>query len=159
MLASGTLAYNYKQKFKNKIKMFNEAVEYVSFCKNNISFYKENLYEINSKYNIMHENKNAKSNLFILKNNTYQLNYEKVVQYLKPDELDYINQFIINIGTQDYQVELDRCDMMINYLYKKKDDAAYELKNKGELWFKIILMIGAVISIIVWWHYGCFCFI
>lgn len=150
MLTSGVVAYKYKNKFKLKIKAINELESYVNYYESNMDFYREDLYKINSNYNIMQENKNAKSNIFALNNGVYALNNDYLLKILKAEEFEVISKYFIDIGKLEYDNEKVKNNAMIKYLNLKKSEFKEELKNKGEMWFKIILMMGAIVSIIVW---------
>lgn len=150
MFVFSVAAYKYKNKFRLKIKLAEEIISYVEFYETNISFYKENLYKINSRFNIMQENKNAKNICLQLNNNIYLLNNKILFKTFDSGCCDIINKYFSEIGQSDYCYEKDKSDNILKFLTKLKNEAKEDLKTKGEMWFKIILMIGVLISIIIW---------
>ncbi len=150
MLIFGTIAYKYKNKFKLKLNTILIIIDYINYYETNINFFRESLFNINSNYIIMQENKNAKNNIFKLKSNTLLINYDYLIRLFKSDEISIINKYFEEMGNREYNEEKIKNDNILKFLTSLKEKTKDDLKTNGEMWFKIILMIGVIVSIIIW---------
>ncbi len=148
----GYIGFKQKQKIINQKKLVENIIEYITFYNSNLSVFKTNLFEINSKYIIMQNNKNANNTSFILKNgNLYQYNYEFLKKsLLNLTELNLICTYFNEVGKFDYDTEKAKSNEILKVLSGAKQRLQNEIKSKGDLYFKLLLAIGAVIAIIIW---------
>lgn len=161
VLGFGLFGYYQKQKIKNKNKLVQLIIDYVNFYDANLSVFKNDLFEINNNFIIMQNNKNANINNLVIKNaDLFQINHEMLHGCLKKDnELSLIVNYFHLIGRGEYDDEKTKNAEMIRLLEKMQKRTTEEIKTKGDMNLKIILAVGAVIAILIWWIYGCFCFI
>lgn len=150
MIVFSYCAYVYKNKFKIKTKILSELIEYIEYYNINISFYKDDIKKINSDYNITQNNKNAKNTVFIQNNNIKQLNNVVLLKYFNNNEISIISQYFSVMGLYNVDIEKEKSNTVIKYLSELKNKTQEDLKTKGEMWFRIILIIGVMISIIMW---------
>lgn len=141
---------------KNKYKKQKEMLEFLSvfldYLYLNISLYKNNINEIINNYKIQQNNKNAKFvKLFQNSNNLRLIDEDFLKLYIYNKEyLVSIKLFFDTLGTG---IKDDECEkikqlnsLLKSYILKTNDD----IKNRGDLSFKIILAIGVVIDIVLW---------
>lgn len=152
IIAFGVIGYKQKEKLINQKKLIDKIKEYVLFYDSNLSVFKNDLTMINSSYINMQNNKSANNVLFILKNdNLYQYNYELLKIKLKNcNELELITSFFRTIGSLEYKDEKTKNSEMINVLKNASMRFDNDIRTKGDLYFKILLAVGAVIGILIW---------
>lgn len=141
---------------KNKYKKQKEMLEFLSLFMDylylNISLYKNNINEIINNYKIQQKNKNAKLiKLFQNSNNLQQINEDFLKLYVYNEECFVAIQLFFNaLGTSTKEDECEKIKQLNlglkSYILKTNDD----IKNKGDLSFKIILAIGVMIAIVLW---------
>ena len=147
LLVFSVVAYLYKKHYENQSETIKEIIDYIEFYDNNISLNKENLIEINNKFNIMQKNKNAKHLTFSLKNNMLCVNNIKNLQIIDNEK---INNYFNSMGVSEYIFEKEKNKAELEYLYVLHKISKDEIKTKGELGLKIIMAIGAIIAILIW---------
>jgi hypothetical protein len=54
------------------------------------------------------------------------------------------------VGNNEYEYEIEKIKVFLNFLKRKKEESSLNFKNKGVLYFKIMLSIGAVLAILIW---------
>lgn len=150
-----------KQRYENECLFLRYIEDFVNYYYSNIALFKNNTVEIINNYIIMQENKNANyNNLFLKNGNLYSINDKILSKYiLFSGDVLIIKQFLTGIGNNEYEYEIEKIKVFLNFLKRKKEESLLNLKNKGVLYFKIMLSIGAVLAILIWWWYGCFNFI
>ncbi len=158
MLVGGYIALCYKNKLKQEYLLLNYIKGFFEFYVANIELFKENVDYIINNYIIMQKNKIANyNNLFLKNSNIYQINEEFINKTINNSNLKFaiINQ-LKQIGKNDFKYEKEKSKAMINFLSKEVDTAYENYNKKGGLYFKIIIAIAAVVSILIWWFYGSF---
>lgn len=141
-------ACKYKNHYDYKLAIVQEILAYIEFYDNNISLFKENLIEINNRYIIMQKNKNAKQYCFI---ENYVIKHNKNIEIFNENDNRIINDYLSGIGKNEYEFEKEKNKSILNFLNKLQEKTKEEVKTKGELGAKIIVAIGAVLAILVWW--------
>ena len=64
------------------------------------------------------------------------------------------------IFTREYRkLWKNKSEEMINSLCGMSKRLNNDIRFKGDLYFKILLAVGAVLAILIWWLYGSFCVI
>lgn len=160
VLCFGLIGYFYKQKLKDEKEAYLILKSYVEFLSANITLFKTNLAEINNNYIIMQKNKNAKSYKLIYKNtNNHVINpviFEKLIQ----NKNDYfvIKSFFENLGKNEYEFEKESIKEFEKFVDLRLKNQEFLIKNKGDLTFKIMLAIGAIVAILLWWKWWKFLF-
>ena len=152
------VGYYYKNKIKKEIDVLEFLKDFISFYETNLVLYKNDIHEIFNNYKITQKNKNAKQlNIFENNDNYLKINEENLKEYVSNE---YTNGLIIkyfsSIGMSDYLFEKEKLLNFKNVLSNKIIVLEKELKEKGGLFFKIMLAIGMVLSILIWWKYGYF---
>lgn len=158
MLTGGYVALFYKNKLKQEYLLLNYIKEFFEFYVSNIELFKENIDYIINNYIIMQKNKIANYNNIFLKNdNIYKINEDFINKTIKNNNLKFaiINQ-LKQIGKSDFNYEKEKSNTMINLLSKEVNIAYENYNKKGSLYFKIIIAIAAVVSVLIWWFYGSF---
>jgi len=148
----GYVGFKQKQKIIKQKILIENIIEYITFYDSNLSVFKTNLFEINSKYIIMQNNKNANNISFITKNaGLFEYNYNFLKKSLSNlMELNLIIRYFENIGKLDYDTEKEKSNEILRVLSTTKQKLNDEIKSKGDLYFKLLLSIGAVIAIVIW---------
>lgn len=141
-----------KQRYENECLFLRYIEDFVNYYYSNIALFKNNTVEIINNYIIMQENKNANyNNLFLKNGNLYSINDKILSKYiLFSGDVLIIKQFLTGIGNNEYEYEIEKIKVFLNFLKRKKEESLLNLKNKGVLYFKIMLSIGAVLAILIW---------
>ena len=149
---SGLIGINIKNKYQNEYLFYKFLKDFHQYVVSNITLFKNNIVEIIDNYIIMHKNKNAKYiNLFLKNSNIYTYNKEFLNKYITNSENSFIIlEYLNNLGKGEYLFEKEKIDNFSVLLDKRIEDSSYELKNKGELYFKLLLAIGSIVAIIIW---------
>ncbi len=157
----GAVGYARKRKIVYQINVVQDIIKFIEFYESNLSVFKNNLIEIFNKYIIMQNNKNAINNIIILKNNNiFEINQESLKkEFDNIQEKDVLMAYFFKLGQGEFDDEKIKNKEMKNSLKSLLEKLTLDKKMKGDLFFKIMLAIGCVISILIWWLYGSFCFI
>lgn len=153
MVCSFLIGYSYKYKLKEKLNLYFYLRDFFKNIKSNINLFKCNIIEIIDNYIL---NKNAKYNEIFIKNEQiYKISSKNLKKYLMNEqEILILEKFFNDIGSNDYEYELKKFNDFEKYLDDKIIESEKIVKNKGELFFKIALSVGAVFAILIWWDYG-----
>jgi hypothetical protein len=148
----GMLGYKNKKKYINQLNALKELKKYSIFLKDNLYLFKNNVQEINNNYIIMHKNKNANLHQYKLNNAQTMYDIIKILQnYIFDIELNgLINQYFLNLGNSEYGYEIDKLGEFISLLEREILNTEKNLKEKGDLYFKLSLAIGSVLGILIW---------
>ncbi len=143
ILCFGSVGYFYKVSIKKENEKYKFLLDYVRYLNANITLFKRDIIEINNNFKIMQKNKTANNipfNLNNISNNQYLDNFnDKIVQ-----------DFLTSLGQNEYEFEKEKIIEFEKYVLNKVDKLTVDIKNKGDLFFKIMLSIGAVIGILIW---------
>lgn len=141
-----------KQRYENECWFLRYIEDFVNYYYSNIALFKNNTVEIINNYIIMQENKNANyNNLFLKNGNLYSINDKILSKYiLFSGDVLIIKQFLAAVGNNEYEYEIEKIKVFLNFLKRKKEESSLNFKNKGVLYFKIVLSIGAVLAILIW---------
>ena len=152
VLCFGLIGYFYKQKLKHENLAYKFLKDYTEFLKANINLFKENLVEINNKFIIMQKNKNANQYNIIVKNANSVVDCIKKIKVLVSDKFDFclIETFFESLGKNDFEFEKERILSFENHIKEKEKITNENMKTKGEMWFKIMLAVGAIVGILLW---------
>lgn len=152
IICSWIVGYSYKQRFIKEEKLLLLIKEYLGFLKTNIVLFKNNIIDINNQYIIMHKNKNANNYKIYLKNSGYKtFDIEKIkITITKKDAQSIIVNYLETLGQCEYELEKERLDLFLNFINDELKNNKNNQKEKGDLYYKISLSIGIVLSILVW---------
>lgn len=157
----GLVGYLYKRKLKNEYELLCFIQNFANYYNSNMTLFKCDIVEIINKYKIMQNNKNAKfCNLFLKNSNIYNINQEFLNDYLSnKKDIELIYKYLSECGKNEYEFEKEK-NRGFELFIKEAIEISYNCyKEKGGLIFKLLLSIGAVIGILIWWNYGYFYFI
>jgi len=148
----GYFGYSKKQKIIIQYKFINFLKDYISFYDSNISVFKNDLIKINQDYIIMQNNKSAIKEFIIIKNaNKYEFDIDYLENtLLYSSEKMLLKKYFQTIGKSEYNDEKLKNKEIIIILNELSKKIEIDIKQKGDLGFKLMLAIGAVISIILW---------
>lgn len=152
IVVSGYIGYQYKMRFLKQLKTINDLKDYCIYFKDNLVLFKNNIVEININYINTHKNKNANNMLFI-KNNTHlnQINLKYLQNTIYNNALySAIETYIFTQGKGEYEHEVFKINEVLEILNRELICTKDDLKQKGDLYFKLILAVGVVISILIW---------
>lgn len=154
----GLLGFEIKRKYVEQKQMLLFLKTFIEYLKLNITLYKSDISEIINNYIIMQNNKNAKYvNLFLKNNNLTQINIKNIKNNILCKDLKFIvESYFFNLGKENIDGENKKAELVINILNEKINKSNEEIKLKGDLSFKIILSLGIVLVIILWWMYEYF---
>lgn len=160
MVSSFLIGYSYKQRFVKEGELLLLIKDYLNYLKTNIVIFKNNIIDINNQYIIMHKNKNANNTKIYLKNNNYIIfNIEKIKNIITNNDVqDVVVNYLEMLGRCEYELERERLNLFLNYIDDELKNNKNNQKEKGNLYFKISLSIGMVLSILVWWNVWMFLF-
>jgi len=108
------------------------------YLKNNISFFKNDIASIISSI----KNKLHNSTIKIVLSNSEKLNF------LKNDIL-IISKFISSLGCGDVDYELNNLNYYEDYFCTLKNECKDDVKNKGLLYMKLVIILGLAFVIIL----------
>lgn len=157
----GLVGYLYKRKLKNEYELLCFIQNFANYYNSNMTLFKCDIVEIINKYKIMQNNKNAKfCNLFLKNSNIYNINQEFLNDYLSnKKDIELIYKYLSECGKNEYEFEKEK-NRGFELFIKEAIEISYNCyKEKGGLIFKLLLSIGTVIGILIWWNYGYFNFI
>ena len=154
----GVLGFEIKRKYVEQKQILLFLKTFIEYLKLNITLYKSDISEIINNYIIMQNNKNAKYvNLFLKNNNLTQINIKNIRNNVLCKDLKFIiESYFLNLGKENIDGENKKAELVINILNEKINKSNEEIKLKGDLSFKIILSLGIVLVIILWWMYEYF---
>lgn len=152
VVCCGIIGFIVKNRFVMQVKFL---MWYKTFLENlllNISIYKNNLTQIINNYLIMQNNKNAKFvNFFQKKDNLQAFNTKILDDYVLPEEWRMqISAFVNELGKADVLIECEKIKGNINFISQCIQDSEKDVKEKGDLYFKIWLAIGIILGVILW---------
>lgn len=152
VLCFGLFGYFYKQKLKHENIAYKFLKEYTEFLKENINLFKENLVEINNKFIIMQKNKNANQHNLIIKNANNMPDCIEKIKVLILNRFDFclVETFFESLGKNDFEFEKERILSFEKHIKEKEKTTNENMKTKGEMWFKIMLAVGAIVGILLW---------
>lgn len=146
------IGYQIKNKFRQQLIVLRILDEFINYLYLNISIYKINLTEIINNYLIQQNNINAKLCEIFKKNAILsRFDIENInKQIYDPDIKISVNDFILNLGKNELINECEKIKSFKLLLKEYINKTNQELKEKGDLYFKICLAIGLVIVILLW---------
>jgi len=157
----GLIGYEIKRKYieqKNILLFFKSLIEYLKL---NITLYKSNVDEIIKNYKIMQNNKNAKYINLFLKNDNLKANIVKNINnYFDDKDIKVLIEiYFFNLGKEDIVGENKKAEVILKSIDESLKRINKEIKTKGDLYFKLMLALGVVMVVLLWWVYECFYFI
>lgn len=148
----GVIGYLYKNRFIKQLATLKTLKNYLLYFKDNLVLFKNNIEEINFNYIITHKNKNAKDCLIKLNNrNKYAINLKILQNNIFNNELFLtIEKYFAVQGGSEYVYEEKRLEEFLKTIEREIKHTEEDVKMKGDLFFKLMLAIGAVVSILLW---------
>lgn len=152
VLLFGWFGYLKKQKYVMRKNIIQNIKEYINFYDSNLSVLKTDLEKINQDYLIMQELKSANKYNFLIKNN-YIFNFDYIILKNNLESTGHyllIENYLKSLGSADCEYEKKKNLEMKTTLNSILESCDYDIKNKGELYFKVMLAMGVVIAILIW---------
>lgn len=137
------IAMEYKKCHKRKIEFYNSAVNYAKDLTSYISFNK------NTAHEIFTANIGNYSKIFVTTLQEYFKDKEFNSDCLNSVELIQINDFISSLGKYDIEETLKIINFHKLKFEQKVENLKESSKKKVEPVFKIIIILGIVLSIII----------
>lgn len=152
MTAFGGAGYYYKMVIKSKLQFYLYLKNFSLFLRTNISLFKNNVVQIIDEFILTSKEKNAKYLQIFRKNGEiYSFDRNFVLKYSDTNEDgETILHFLSEMGKQEYDFERTKIDEFLCFLDAKIETIKTNLTASGNLAFKLMLSVGAVISIIIW---------
>lgn len=148
----GGAGYFYKRGLKNNQLFLEYLLEFENFCDSNMTLFKNNVVEIIEKFLETKKEKFAKFNLvFIKKDGVFSFDKQVLQKQLKDENsVTMAERFLKDLGTNEYEFEKEKNKNFENFLKAEIEKAKKICDEKGSLYFKLSLALGAVLCIIVW---------
>lgn len=147
----GVVGYNYKSSITKKLELLKLLRKYTEFVESNLTLFKTDLLKINNKFIIMQKNKNAECLQNILNNTTLKSNNTYFYKVIKDkDVCEIIISFMSELGKGEYDFEIEKINRFLLFLNKQITKCEDDVKNKGDLFFKLSLAVGAVLGVCIW---------
>ena len=153
IIVFGLVGYAYKNKLRKEYLFLKYLQDFVIYFNSNIVLFKNNSVEIINNYIIMHKNKNAIfNNLFLKNDNLIKINSKILNIYITNKEiLNTIENYLNSIGLNCFEFEEEKSERFIKFINDKIKESYENIKIKGDLFLKIMLAVGAVVAILIWW--------
>ena len=148
----GYIGFEVKRKFIKQRDFLLFIDSFLNYLYLNISIYKNNIDEIINNYLIQQNNKNAKYVNFLLKNDNLERFDKKFYDTLiYNDDIKYqLETYFSNLGKSSVESECENVKSLISLVKNEIRKTNDDIKQKGDLYFKIWLAIGVVVDIILW---------
>ena len=152
MTVSFFVGYLYKNRINNELNFLIYMKNFAEYLKSNINLFKNNIVQIIDEFLLINHTKNAKFNQIFEKNTEiYQFSKKNIEKMISNNQISFlVFNFLNTLGTNDYEFEGEKINDFINTLNTYIVSFTQMKKEKGELFFKLSLSVGAIISILVW---------
>lgn len=134
---------------------------YATFFKSKLNLFKQDFVLVTDEFIKFQNKKNANyTQIFVKSNQIYSISREKLNCFISNEQdREMIFSFLASIGQNDYEYENNKISNFLLFLEEKLKIYNSNIKLKGELTLKVLVCIGMVLAILVWWKYGCVYFI
>lgn len=150
MIVFGGAGYIYKLKLKSEYLFNCYLLDFVKFYNSNMTLFKNDVVAIIDKF-LSTKNKNAKfDDLFVKCNNIYSFNNKVFEKYLSNSNAQIVNEYLSSVGKNEYEFEKEKNNNFEKFLNDAINVSKLNFENKGSLYFKLSLAIGAVVCIVLW---------
>lgn len=150
--ASGLAGYLYKRRLRQETEFINYLFEFENFYNSNMTLFKNNVVEILNNFMKMKKEKFEKFNqIFVLKNGIFETNENEIKKYISNEaSVSVIKNYLVGLGKNEYEFEKEKNKNFDNYIKIELEKSKKNLEQKGGLYFKLSLALGAVLCIIIW---------
>lgn len=122
-----------------RFHLFSDLEFLCKYFKNNITFFKEEILTIL----ISIKDKLHLSTIKIIKN------IDKNNYLIKREDKEMISKFIYSLGGGDVDFEISNLTYYENYFSSMKSDSKEDIKNKGILYMKLMVIMGITLVILL----------
>ena len=152
VILSGVIGYMQKEKYIAEKNLLIYIKNFLLFYQLNIRVYNNDIVKIIDNYIIKHKNKSANyNNLFYKIKNIYQIDKNFLKEKIRNNlAFDLISNHLEYIGESDKPSEEERIKSTVDFIDEQIKVVEKDIKQKGDLWFKLSIAIGVAISIIIW---------
>ena len=152
VILAGLIGFEIKRKYVEQKDFLEFLISFLNYSHMSISVYKTNIDEIINNYLIQQKNKNAKyTNIFTKCTKNYTINQQKIEKYIYDNELGLrLTAFFEMFGKMNLEEECVNIKSILKIIEVYSKKTTEEIKTKGDLYFKISLIIGVVVVILLW---------
>ena len=146
------IGYLLKLKYKNQKTYLEKVRDFLNYYQSNMVVFKNNIFEIINSYKMEQKNKNAKQvNIFKNINKLYKLDENVMEKWIYDSNVAMcIVNYFNNIGNQNFDFEKEKLNDFLKYINTMINISNTELKNKGDLIFKLLIALGLIVAILIW---------
>lgn len=156
VISSSVVGKNIQLKYKNKVNIYKNLIKFADFTILKIQSFNDGLDNIFDEYISNCDNKLV-SDYFIIKSiifSSRKLEYDdmkklKICQNLKGNEINDIMNFINLLGKNDIKSQLSSIKGYREIFKNKLYDAEKDLKQNGDLIYKVSICAGVALSILL----------
>lgn len=154
VLLSGGVGKIISDKYKNRVKCYKNLIKFADFLKLNIYSLNENIVEIIDKFILINEE--FKSDFeeikeMIIKNNlsSQKLKLLSIFKELNDAEMLDVFNFFNLLGKNNFDLQISLIENYLHIFNLKLGECEVDMKQKGNISYKISLCVGVMISIII----------
>lgn len=142
----------YKRRLKNECELYEYLLDFERYFSSNLTLFKNNVVEIINNYKNIYKNKNRKFDDFFVKNGSIFEFNEKILQkYISnKNNVSIISVYLSGLGKNEYDYEKEKSEKFKEFVLSASESSAKCLNEKGSLYVKLSLAIGAVLCILIW---------
>ena len=147
---AGGIGYTYQLKLQKEYKFLCFVANFAQFYNSNMTLFKNNVVDVIDEF--VKQNKSSKfCEIFEKENHIYSFNRGKIDSFLnRSQDSQIIYEYLTGIGKNEYEFEKEKNLQFDAFLSKCKESSKKKLETKGSLYFKLALMFGAMLGIIIW---------
>lgn len=175
MLASYLIGQSIKDRVKNEYDFIVYLKNFTIFLKSNFSMFKVDIVQIIDDFILLQDNDINGGNsiykascnsykefnkIFCKENGVYKIIKSEIEKNNNINEDSFvIFNYLESLGSNSYEFEENKINSFLIFLETKQKEYFDNIKTKGVLSQKVIISIGLIVSILIWWVYGRFNFI
>lgn len=148
---AGGVGYIYKQKLQKEYNFLCFVCNFANFYNANMTLFKNSVVEVIEKFESQNNTKPSGFNIFIKQNGVYVPDSAKVSKLISDKSAAaMVCEYLSNIGKNEYEFEREKNLQFERYVSDCKEKSKSKLETKGSLYFKLALLFGAMLGIIIW---------
>ncbi len=148
----GLFGYLYKRRLKQECDLVEFLLEFEKYYNSNMTLFKNNVVEIiNNFFNLKKDSKAKFNQIIICNNSIFEANESELKKYITNESMrSVIKNYLNGLGKNDYEFEKEKNKNFEDYILTELSNSKKNLEQKGNLYFKLSLALGAVLCIIIW---------
>ena len=136
-----------KRRYKTREQFFSDVREYFALFENELTYEKTSVPEINKKF--LNGKNGEFANWLQTKNKTIEQTSKRQLTFLKENEREQIDSALSGLGKSGYQEQLAYVKKWQMLFKDKHDKCAMENKKYGGMYFKLCVLAGIAILILL----------